>query len=143
MRPLTGTVKRSDPAGWAEYGCCASPSRFCRGLRLRLICTLQGLPVAFALSGATADERETLLDLLTAEPHLLAARPSRTVIGDNNYAGRTSEHELAQQGIELLRTPSARRQRTTTDPLELVTEMSASWLADRPRLRRHLPLAGS
>ncbi|CAL9666346.1 IS982 family transposase ISCef2 [Streptomyces sp. enrichment culture] len=97
------TVKRSDLAGWAEYGYCASHSRFFWGLRLHLICTLQGLPVAFALTGAKADERETLLDLLAAEPHLLAARPSQTVIGDKNYFGRTFEHELAQRGIQLLR----------------------------------------
>ncbi|MFB0619515.1 hypothetical protein [Streptomyces sp. AGS-58] len=42
------TVKRSDLAGWAEYGYCASHSRFFWGLRLHLICTLQGLPIAFA-----------------------------------------------------------------------------------------------
>jgi hypothetical protein len=59
------TVKRSDLAGWAEYGYCASHSRFFWGLRLHLVCTLQGLPIAFALTGAKADERETLLDLLT------------------------------------------------------------------------------
>ncbi|GGZ44627.1 IS982 family transposase [Streptomyces poonensis] len=97
------TVKRSDLAGWAEYGYCASHSRFFWGLRLHLICTLQGLPIAFALTGAKADERETLLDLLAAEPHLLAARPAQTVIGDKNYFGRTFERELAQQGIQLLR----------------------------------------
>src|SRR6185437_4167859 len=58
------TVKRSGLAGWAEYGYCASHSRFFWGLRLHLACTLQGLPIAFALTGAKADERETLLDLL-------------------------------------------------------------------------------
>lgn len=61
------TVKRSDLAGWAEYGYCASHSRFFWGLRLHMVCTLRGLPVAFALTGAKADERETLLDLLAAE----------------------------------------------------------------------------
>lgn len=39
------TVKRSDLAGWAEYGYCASHSRFFWGLRLHLVCTLHGLPV--------------------------------------------------------------------------------------------------
>ena len=33
------TVKRSDLAGWAEYGHCASHSRFFWGLRLHLVCT--------------------------------------------------------------------------------------------------------
>ncbi|MGW3753276.1 IS982 family transposase, partial [Streptomyces sp. NPDC005134] len=97
------TVKRSDLAGWAEYGYCASHSRFFWGLRLHLVCTLQGLPIAFALTGAKADERETLLDLLAAEPGLTAARPGQTLIGDKNYFGRDFEHQLAEQDIRLLR----------------------------------------
>jgi hypothetical protein len=97
------TAKRSDLAGWAEYGYCASHSRFFWGLRLHLVCTLQGLPVTFALTGAKADERETLLDLLAAEPDLLADRPGQTLIGDKNYFGRAFERELAEQGAQLLR----------------------------------------
>lgn len=97
------TVKRSDLAGWAQYGDCASHSRFFWGLRLHLVCTLQGLPVAFALTGAKADERETLLDLLAAEPGLVAGRPGQTLIGDKNYFGRDFEHQPAEQGIRLLR----------------------------------------
>lgn len=97
------TVKRSDLAGWAEYGYCASHSRFFWGMRLHLVCTLQGLPVAFALTGAKADERETLLDLLAAEPNLVAARPAQTLIGDKNHFGRGFEHELAEQDIRSLR----------------------------------------
>ncbi|WP_234380545.1 IS982 family transposase [Streptomyces sp. NRRL F-5122] len=97
------TVKRSDLAGWAEYGYCANHSRFFWGLRLHLVCTLQGLPIAFALTGAKADERETLLDLLAAEPHLVAARPGQTLIGDKNYFGRDFEHQVAEQDIRLLR----------------------------------------
>ena len=34
------TVRRSDLAGWAEYGYCASHSRYFWGLRLHLLCTL-------------------------------------------------------------------------------------------------------
>ncbi|MFI7498818.1 transposase [Streptomyces sp. NPDC049687] len=97
------TVKRSDLAGCAEYGYCAGHSRFFWGLRLYLVCTLQGLPVAFSLTGAKADERETLLDLLAAEPELVTARPGQTLIGDKNYFGRGFEHELAEQDIRLLR----------------------------------------
>lgn len=66
------TAKRSDLAGWAEYGYCASHSRFFWGLRLHLVCTLSGLPVAFALAGAKADEREVLLGMLDADPNLVA-----------------------------------------------------------------------
>ena len=39
-----GTAKRSDLAGWAEYGYCASHSRYFWGLRPHLVCTLHGLP---------------------------------------------------------------------------------------------------
>ena len=46
------TVRRSDLAGWAEYGYCANHSRFFWGLRLHLVATLHGLPVGFALTGA-------------------------------------------------------------------------------------------
>ena len=40
------TAKRSDLAGFAEYGYCASHSRYFWGLRLHLLCTLHGLPIA-------------------------------------------------------------------------------------------------
>ena len=67
------TAQRSDLAGWAEYGYCASHSRYFWGLRLHLVCTLHGLPVGFALTGAKADERQVLLAILAADPALIAA----------------------------------------------------------------------
>ena len=74
------TAQRSDLAGWAEYGYCASHSRFFWGLRLHLVCTLSGLPVAFALAGAKADEREVLLGMFEAalaDADLELLRPAR------------------------------------------------------------------
>ena len=98
------TVKRSDLAGWAEYGYCASHSRYFWGLRLHLVCTLHGLPVAFALTGAKSDERDVLRrHASTAEPDLAAARPGQTLIGDKNYFGARFETALAAAGIKLLR----------------------------------------
>jgi Transposase DDE domain len=76
------TTKRSALAGWAQYGYCASYSRYFWGLRLHLVCTLHGLPVALALTGAKADERQVLLDLLAVEPELLAARPGQTLLAE-------------------------------------------------------------
>ena len=97
------TVKRSDAAGWAEYGYCASHSRYFWGLRLHLVCTLPGLPVLFALAGAKADERETLLDMLEAGPDVVDAHPGQTIIGDKNYFGRTFEADLTERELVLLR----------------------------------------
>jgi hypothetical protein len=95
------TVKRSELAGWAEYGYCASHSRWFWGLRLHLICTLHGLPLGWALVGAKADERQVATSLLATTP-ALAHRPI-TLIGDKNYYGRDFEAELADTGIRLLR----------------------------------------
>jgi len=97
------TARRSDLAGWAEYGYCASHSRYFWGLRLHLLCTLHGLPVGFALTGAKADERQALLGIFAADPHLLAGRPGQTLIGDKNYYGRDFEATLAQADVRLLR----------------------------------------
>ena len=97
------TVKRSDAAGWAEYGYCASHSRYFWGLRLHLVCTLAGLPVMFALAGAKADERETLLGMLEAARDVTAAHPGQVIIGDKNYFGRAFEAELTERELTLLR----------------------------------------
>jgi hypothetical protein len=97
------TVKRSELAGWAEYGYCASHSRWFWGLRLHLLCTLGGLPVAFALTGAKADERQVLLGIFEADPGLVAGRPGQALIGDKNYYGAAFETALAGAGLRLLR----------------------------------------
>jgi hypothetical protein len=97
------TVRRSDLAGWAQYGYCASHSRFFWGLRLHLLCTLGGLPIGFALAGAKADERQVLLGILGADPDLAASRPGQVLIADKNYYGASFEAALAGAGLTLLR----------------------------------------
>lgn len=97
------TVRRSDLAGWAEYGYCASHSRFFWGLRLHLLCTLHGLPVGFALTGAKADERHTLLGIFEADPQLTARRAGQIILADKNYYGRQFETTLGEAELELLR----------------------------------------
>jgi hypothetical protein len=97
------TAKRSDLAGWAEYGYCASHSRYFWGLRLHLLCTLGGLPIGFALVGAKADERQTLLDILAVDPSLATERPGQTLIGDKNYFGMEFEYSVDEQHLRLLR----------------------------------------
>ncbi|HEX3908446.1 MAG TPA: IS982 family transposase [Mycobacteriales bacterium] len=96
------TARRSELAGWAEYGYCASHSRYFWGLRLHLLCTLHGLPVGFALTGAKADERHVLLEILDTEG-LLDGRHRQLVIGDKNYYGRELDAALSDAGIDLLR----------------------------------------
>jgi hypothetical protein len=96
------TARRSDLAGWAEYGYCASHSRYFWGLRLHLLTTLHGLPIGFALTGAKADERQVLLSIL-GDPALTAGRAGQVIIADKHYYGREFEATLAGAGIRLLR----------------------------------------
>jgi Transposase DDE domain len=96
------TVRRSELAGWAEYGYCASHSRYFWGLRLHLVCTLHGLPVGFALAGAKADERQVLLGILD-DPALTNGRAGQIIIGDKNYFGADFEATLADGHLCLLR----------------------------------------
>jgi hypothetical protein len=96
------TARRSELAGWAEYGYCASHSRYFWGLRLHLLTTLHGLPVGFALTGAKADERQVLLGILD-EPALRAGRAGQVIIADKHYYGRGFEAALAEDGYCLLR----------------------------------------
>ena len=124
------TVKRSDAAGWAEYGYCASHSRYFWGLRLHLVCTLTGLPVLFALAGAKADEREALLGMLEAGRDVMQAHPGQTLIGDKNYFGRAFEADLAERELVLLRPvrkgEARRAGRELFRPLRQVIE-SVNW----------------
>ncbi|MEU9883925.1 IS982 family transposase [Sphaerisporangium sp. NPDC051011] len=135
------TALRSDLAGWAEYGCCASHSRFFWGLRLHLLCTLGGLPVAFALTGAKADERTTLLGMLEADPGLAAAHPGQTIIADMQYYGRDFEHALASAGLRLLRKPrkgeSPRPGTQLFKPLRQTIESINQTLKTQLDLERH------
>lgn len=96
------TTRRSALAGWAEYGYCASHSRFFWGLRLHLVCTLGGLPVGWALTGAKADERTVLTEILMSLP-AIGSGARQTLIGDKNYYGAEFEATLADSGIQLLR----------------------------------------
>jgi len=97
------TAKRSDLVGWAGYGYCASHSRYFWGLRLHLIATPSGLPIAFALSDPKIDEREIARDLLDFELALLARHGGQTLMADKGYRSKELDSFMADLGIELIR----------------------------------------
>ena len=135
------TVRRSDVAGWAEYGYCASHSRFFWGLRLHLVCTLSGLPVLFAIAGAKADERQTLLGMLEAGRDVAAAHPGQILIGDENYFGEDFEAELTARHLALLRPvrkgEAPRAGQNLFKPLRQVIESVNQTLKGQLDLERH------
>ena len=103
------TVRRSALAGWAGYGYCRSHTRYFWGLRLHLVTTLHGLPVAFALADPKTDEREVLVELLDVEPELLAERPGLVILVDKDYRDAETEAILAAQGVTCCGRPTSVR----------------------------------
>jgi hypothetical protein len=97
------TVQRSDLAGWAGYGYCASHSRFFWGLRLYLICTPAGMPILWALANPKIGEREVLEAMLHRDADLIASRTGLVLISDKGFSGRDLEQLLAERHIALLR----------------------------------------
>jgi hypothetical protein len=92
------TVKRSEFAGYAAYGRCASHSRWFWGFRLYLICAADGMPISWELAAANIDERRVAAELLDRVPVA-----GRTVIADKNFAGAEFEQLMADHGARLLR----------------------------------------
>jgi len=83
------TVKRSDLAGHAGYGYCASHSRFFWGFRLYLITTSEGMPIIWGLAHPKIGEREVTQALLERDHHLI--RAGQVILGDKGFAGKDFE----------------------------------------------------
>ncbi|WP_420625879.1 IS982 family transposase [Candidatus Poriferisodalis sp.] len=132
------TQKRSGLAGWAQYGWCASHSRYFWGLRLHLVATPAGLPIAFAVAGAKADEREVCEDMIAQAP---LARAGQTLIADKGYRSQALETRLDDAGITLIR-PATRSETPRPaarflKPLRQIIE-SINWtLKGQLSLERH------
>jgi hypothetical protein len=97
------TVQYSDLAGWAGYGYCASHSRRFWGLRLHLVTTVHGLPVAFALTTPKADERDVLTDLISLQPAMFHHPDGLILVVDKGYRDRRTENLLNEANIEVIR----------------------------------------
>jgi len=97
------TALRSDLDTWAGYGYCASHSRLFWGLRLHLVTTVHGLPVAFALSNAKTNEREVLVDLVSLQPNMYHHPDGLILVVDKRYRDRDTETWLNDSGITVVR----------------------------------------
>jgi transposase len=93
------TVKRSELAGWANYGYCASHSRYFWGLRLHLLTTPDGAVVTWCLADPKIGDREVAQAMLEHAP----IRPGLLIIADKGYAGREFENFVRELGATLIR----------------------------------------
>ena len=98
------TVKRSELAGWANYGYCAAHSRWYWGLKLYLITTAEGMPVVWCLADPKLGEREVAEELLGHARDTGALRDGMIVLADKGLAGKAIERFAADiTGVLLAR----------------------------------------
>jgi hypothetical protein len=92
------TARRSEFAGYAGYGYCASHSRYFWGFRLYLLCASDGMPIGFELAAADVPERRAAADMLER-----VALEGYTVLADKGFAGAEFEALVAGLGARFLR----------------------------------------
>jgi hypothetical protein len=134
------TVKRSDLAGWAHYGYCAAHSRWYWGLKLYLITTPDGMPVAWCLADPKLGERDVAADLLHHARDLGALRDQMIVLADKGLAGREIEHYAADQVKVLLARPDRKDERRRFGNLAGMRQWAEAifgTLKDQLALERH------
>ena len=102
------TVQRSDLAGDAGYGYCASHSRFFWGMRLYLVATVEGMPLMWCLAHPKLDERDVVAALLEVDHHLITS--GQVILADKGFAGLDFQAVLDQLGVHLVR-PARRNSR--------------------------------
>jgi len=95
------TMRRSQLGDAADYGYCASHSRFFWGFRLHALFALDGTPRALALTSPKIDEREVCLAMV--------ARCERQsgqmliLIGDKNFRSKQFEADLEALDAKIMR----------------------------------------
>jgi hypothetical protein len=97
------TRKRSELAGWAAYGWCASHSRPFWGLRLYLLCAPDGMPVSFCLAPANEPERDVAAALLERARTRGMLGGDEIIVTDKGFAGREFEQLVNSMDASLVR----------------------------------------
>ena len=95
------TTRRSQLADAADYGYCASHSRFFWGFRLHALFATDGTPRALALTSPKVDEKDVCLQLVAR----CERQPGQMLIliGDKNFRGTEFEADLAALDAKIIR----------------------------------------
>jgi hypothetical protein len=131
-----GCASKSEFAGHAAYGYCASKSQWYWGMRLLLITDRAGTPVGYDLRAANENEREGVFQLASAHPGTL-------LFADAGHRGREHHESLQLVGVELI-VPDKHKlgQRPPTEiakaRIRLVIESVFSTLKRQMRMEDHL-----
>ncbi len=132
-----GCQHRSEFAGYASFGYCPSKSQYIWGMRLVVICDIDGVPVGYDVVGPkTGEERESAL-------HLAGAHPGSLLFADKGLWGKELDASMELINVQLI-TPE-RHQLGKRPPAEiakarirLIIESLFSNLKRQMRLEQHL-----
>jgi hypothetical protein len=134
------TVRRSELAGWANYGYCAAHSRWYWGLKLYLLATPEGMPVTWCLADPKLGERAVAAELLAHARGTGALREGMIVLADKGLAGREMESYAATEIGVLLARPDRKDERRRFGNLAGMRqwiEAIIGTLKDQLHLERH------
>lgn len=92
------TTRRSELAGSAGHGYCASHSRHFWGFRLYLLCAPDGMPIRFELFAANLGERDAARQMLDG-----TNLDGYTILADKGLAGQEFETFMASLGADFRR----------------------------------------
>lgn len=129
------TVRRSALADAADYGWCASHSRYFWGFRLHAIFSPDGTPRALELCSPKLDEREVGLVLLDR----CQRHGGETLLGDKGYASRSFAAAVSDRDATFVR-PRRKDERGTQPHLAPIRQRIESifWTCkDLLTLERH------
>ena len=91
-----GCQHRSEFAGHASFGYCPSKSQYIWGMRLVVICDIDGVPVGYDLVGPkTGQERESAL-------HLAGGHPGSLLFADKGLWGKALDASMELIGVQLI-----------------------------------------
>jgi hypothetical protein len=132
-----GCQRRSEFAGHASFGYCPSKSQYVWGLRLVVICDIDGVPIGYDLVGPkTGEERDSAL-------HLAGAHPGTLMFADKGLWGKELEASMNLIGVRLI-TPERHQlgKRPAAEiakaRIRLIIESLFSNLKRQMRLEQHL-----
>ena len=121
------TAKRSDLAGDAGYGYCASHSRYFWGMRLYLVTTVEGMPVTWCLANPKLDERDVMTALLEVDHHLITA--GQVILADKGFASAEFEAFLDREsGAHLVRPARKNSNDPASSPAERALLRMRQWI---------------
>jgi hypothetical protein len=123
-------------ANGADYGYCASHSRYFYGFRLHTLFAMDGTPRALALTSPKIDEKQVCLEMVAR----CERQPGQTLtlIGDKNFRGKRFEADLATLHATIHR-PRRKDEKTAASAPSSTTPALRPASQITPQPDRHTP----